>query len=225
MRSARRHRGLSPAARGIGDVSRARTAYYDAEAEAYDESRGGRERARAAAEALTALVPAEGRLLDVAGGTGVVSAELAALGFDVLVTDLSPGMLRVAARRLPGREAVASADRLPVADGCVDVVSLVWLLHLLPIAVADAALAEAARVLRPGGHLVTTVDKDLAHGGGRRTGADAADRVEVAARRLGLHFVGQGSFSGRSSWGSATEGDPVFPLAAYRKLPSPARPG
>lgn len=218
MRSARRHRGLSPAARGIGEVSRARTAYYDAEAEAYDESRGGRERARAAAEAVTSLVPAEGRLLDVAGGTGIVSAELAALGFDVLVSDLSPGMLRVAARRLPGRVAVASADRLPVADSHVDVVAMIWLLHLLPVGVADAALAEAARVLRPGGHLVTTVDKDLAHGARRRTGADAADRVEVVARRLDLHFVGQTSFSGRSTWGSATEGDPVFPLAAYRKV-------
>lgn len=199
-------------------MTRARTAYYDAEAEVYDESRGGRERARAAAEALTSLVPAEGLLLDVAGGTGIVSAELAALGFDVLVTDLSPGMLRVATRRLPGREAVASADRLPVADARVDVVSLVWLLHLLPVAVADAVLAEGARVLRPGGHLVTTVDKDLAHGARRRTGADAADRVEVVARRLDLHFVGQTSFSGRSTWGSATTGDPVFPLAAYRKL-------
>lgn len=64
---------------------------------------------------------------------------------------------------------------------------------------------------------MTTVDKNLAHGRLRRTGADAADRVASVAARHGLHLVGQESFSGRSTWGSASEGDPVFPLAAYRK--------
>lgn len=194
-----------------------RTGYYDAEAGLYDETRGGAERARSAADAVAALVPAGGRLLDVAGGTGIVSAALADRGFDVVVADLSHGMLAVAAGRLPGREVVATADRLPVADATVDVVTLVWLLHLLPVPVADRVLAEAARVLRPGGHLVTTVDKDLAHGRVRRTGADAADRVAQSARRLGLQFVGQESFTGRSTWGSAGEGDPVFPVAGYRR--------
>ena len=195
-----------------------RTAYYDAEARVYDDTRGGRERAAAAAEAVAALVPSRGRALDLAGGTGIVSVELAACGFDVLVADLSPGMLRLASRRLPGRALVAPAQRLPVGDASVDVVVMVWLLHLLTVPASDAVLAEAARVIRPGGHLVTTVDKDLAHGRSRRTGADAADRVAAAALRRGLHFVAQGSFSGRSAWGSARAGDPVFPLAAYRKV-------
>lgn len=195
-----------------------RTAYYDAEAGVYDETRGGAERARAAAEAVTALVPAGGRLLDVAGGTGIVSAELAARGFDVVVADLSRGMLTLAQERLPGRAVVASADRLPVADRSVDLVAMVWLLHLLPFRVADTVLAEAVRVVRPGGHLVTSVDKDLAHGRVRRTGADAADRVTAVLARCGLHLVGQRSFSGRSTWGSVSDGDPVFPVAAYRKL-------
>ncbi len=198
-------------------MSSERTAYYDAEAAFYDETRGGPQRARAAAKAVTRLVPTGGRLLDVAGGTGIVSAELRREGYDVVVTDLSAGMLAVAAERLPGREAVARADRLPVADGSLDVVTLVWLLHLLPIAVADRVLEEAARVVRPGGHVVTTVDKDLAHGRVRRTGADAADRVAQVAHRLGLQFVGQDSFTGRSAWGSAGGGDPVFPVAAYRR--------
>ncbi len=84
VRPARRARRLSPVAAG----------YYDREATRYDESRGGVERARRAAEAVAALVPAPGRTLDVAGGTGIVSAELAAQGRDVLVVDLSVGMLR-----------------------------------------------------------------------------------------------------------------------------------
>ena len=198
-------------------VNPERTAYYDAEARVYDESRGGLERACAAAEAVTSLVPAEGRLLDVAGGTGIVSAELARLGFDVVVTDLSQGMLRVADGRLPGRALVGLADRLPVADDALDVVSMVWLLHLLPMPVADAAIAEAARVLRPGGHLVTTVDKDLAHGRVRRTGGDSADRVAAVARGCGLSFVGQTTFAATTRWQSA-EGGQVFPVMGLRKV-------
>jgi ubiquinone/menaquinone biosynthesis C-methylase UbiE len=199
-------------------VNPERTTYYDAEAAVYDDTRGGTDRARAAAEAIAGLVPVRGVALDVAGGTGIVSAELATRGFDVVVADLSRGMLALSAERLPGRAMVASADRLPIRDASVDLVTMVWLLHLLTIPVADAALAEAARVLRPGGHLVTTVDKDLAHGRVRRTGSDAGDRVAGVAARHGLHLVGQESFTGRSAWGSVHGGDPVFPLASYRKV-------
>ncbi len=190
--------------------------YYDAEAAVYDESRGGVDRARAAADAISSLVPAGGRALDVAGGTGIVSAELAAQGRDVLVADLSRGMLVLAGERLPGRALVASADRLPVATGAVDLVTMVWLLHLLPTERADAALAEAARVLRPGGHVVATVDKHQAHG---RSGAESDDRARLiaVAAGLGLESAGAATFSGRSRWGSANEGDPVFSLVALRK--------
>lgn len=198
-------------------MNRERTAYYDGEAEVYDETRGGVERARAAADLVASLVPAPGRLVDVAGGTGIVSAELVRRGFDVVVADLSPGMLALAARRLPGRVVVGSAEQLPFPDASADVVTMVWLLHLLPIPVADAVLAEAARVVRPGGHVATTVDKDLAHGQVRRTGGDAADRVAMVMARHGLHLVAQASFSARSAWGSATGGDPRFPVAAYRR--------
>jgi ubiquinone/menaquinone biosynthesis C-methylase UbiE len=192
--------------------------YYDTEAARYDETRGGVERARAAAAAVAALVAPEGLLVDVAGGTGIVSAELAALGWSVLVADRSHGMLRLAAGRLPGRVVRAAADRLPLPDGCADTVTMIWLLHLLDVPTADRAIAEAARVLRPGGHLVATVDKDLAHGKPRQRLSDHRERVEQVARRNGLAFVAATSFSGRSTWGSATEDDPVFPLAAFRRL-------
>jgi septum formation protein len=191
------------------------TAYYDSEADRYDASRGGPERAAAAADAIAGLVPT-GRLLDVAGGTGIVSAELAHRGFDVLVADLSPGMLRLAADRLPGRALVASAARLPVADASVDVVTAIWLLHLLPVPTADAVLAEAARVLLRGGHLVVTVDKRQAHGDAGAESDDAA-RVRRTAERLGLEPAGTTTFAGPSAWGSATDADPVFPVAAFRR--------
>ncbi|MDA0635077.1 class I SAM-dependent methyltransferase, partial [Nonomuraea sp. MCN248] len=52
--------------------------------------------------------------------------------------------------------------RLPLPDRGADVVVMIWLLHLLDAATSAAALREAARVLRPGGTLITTVDKDAA---------------------------------------------------------------
>lgn len=190
--------------------------YYDREATRYDDSRGGLDRARRAADAVAALVPTAGRTLDVGGGTGIVSAELAAQGRDVLVVDLSVGMLRLAAGRLPGRVAAGRADRLPVSASSVDLVTAIWVLHLLPVDQADAVVAEAARVLRPGGHLVTTVDKPLAHGR-EAAEADARDRVLAVAGRARLTAVGQSAFSGRSEWGSSSGGDPVFRVVAFRR--------
>lgn len=191
-------------------------AYYDAEAQVYDETRGGLSRARAAADAVATLVPPGGAALDVAGGTGIVSAELDRLGWDVCVADLSLGMLKVAVGRLPGRVVAATADRLPVADQALALVTTVWLLHLLPVDVADRVIAESARVLRRGGHFVSTVDKDLAHGRARRTNADHGERVTAVAARHGLGFVGGTSFTADTRWPGAAGGQ-VFAVAGYRK--------
>ena len=194
------------------------SSYYDAEALVYDDSRGGLPRAQAAAAGVASLVPSRGVAVDVAGGTGIVSLELARLGFSLIVVDLSTGMLAVADERLPGRVVAASADALPIRSGSVDLVTTIWLLHLLPIKIADQVVAEAARVLRPGGHFVTTVDKDLAHGRDRRTNGDHAERITAVASRHRLRFAGQTSFIGRTRWGSASESaDQSFPLLALRR--------
>jgi septum formation protein len=194
------------------------SAYYDREAPAYDASRGGAERARAAAEAVLELVPATGSCLDVAGGTGSIGAELAARGLDVVVADLSTGMLRIAATRLPGRVAAAEATRLPVADGSVDLVTTIWFLHLLPEPVADAVAAEAARVLRPGGSWVTTVDKHAAHGTTPRSAADERARMTGVAAGLGLVERGSTTFVGDTDWATAPGAvHQVFTLVAFRR--------
>ncbi|MFD7713202.1 class I SAM-dependent methyltransferase [Streptomyces sp. NPDC059786] len=135
---------------------------YDGEAPSYDATRGGEPRARAAADALERLLP-QGpcTLLDIACGTGIVTRELLRPERTVLGVDRSPGMLALAAQRVPGGTACGDATQLPVASGSVDAVVMVWLLHLLPD--PAAVLAEAARVLRPGGVLITTVDKGNAY--------------------------------------------------------------
>lgn len=135
---------------------------YDGEARSYDASRGGEPRAQAAADALGQLLP-QGpcTLLDIACGTGIVTRRLLRPERTVLGVDRSPGMLGLAAQRVPGGMACGDATQLPVASDSVDAVVMVWLLHLLSD--PAAVLAEAARVLRPGGVLITTVDKDDAY--------------------------------------------------------------
>ncbi|MFJ8250785.1 class I SAM-dependent methyltransferase [Streptomyces sp. NPDC094466] len=135
---------------------------YDDEARHYDASRGGEPRARAAADAVERLLPQGPRtVLDLACGTGIVTERLRRPGRTVVGVDRSPGMLGLAARRVPGGIVRGDGARLPFASEAVDAVVIIWLLHLLPDPVP--VLTEAARVLRPGGVLVTTVDKNDAY--------------------------------------------------------------
>jgi demethylmenaquinone methyltransferase/2-methoxy-6-polyprenyl-1,4-benzoquinol methylase len=92
-----------------------------------------------------------GRVLDVATGTGLVAAELLRRGFRVTALDQSPEMLATARARLEGRAELveASAEALPFADGTFDHVTVTYLLRYVDE--PGAALAELARVVRPGG--------------------------------------------------------------------------
>ncbi|MPZ95725.1 MAG: methyltransferase domain-containing protein [Propionibacteriales bacterium] len=184
---------------------------YDREASRYDDTRGGVPRAIAAAAAVDRLLPAgTSVVLDLAGGTGIVSEQLAGPSRALVVLDRSHGMLRRAVERLPGRGVQADAARLPLADGCVDAVAMVWLLHLVDH--PEQVLAEAVRVLTPGGTLVTTVDKRAAHGHPVDEHAgDSRPRVEATLRALGAEPAGSTTFAGVGQ-----QGEPVYSLVAFR---------
>jgi ubiquinone/menaquinone biosynthesis C-methylase UbiE len=196
---------------------------YDREAERYDATRGGEARAGAAAEAIEALISraargwrraagsAPARVVDVACGTGIVTVRLLRPGRSVIGIDRSAGMAAVAAARLPGRIALGDAIRLPLASASADVVTMVWLLHLLDHVASASALAEAGRVLRPGGLLITTVGKDEAAYSQADDAAaivepvrarfdheqtDSLDRVRDIGRRYGLALAAQTTFTG-----------------------------
>ena len=183
---------------------------YSVESARYDVTRGGQERVQAAAVAIAELVPHPGTLLDVAGGTGIVSNRMAARGHQVAVSDLIIGMLRSAHTRLPGAAACMDAARLAVADACLDTVTMVWLLHLVPN--AEPMIAEAARVLRPGGHLVTTVDKAAANGEVTDNPSDARDVVTGLAAEHGLVPAGETSFVGVGQ-----RDEPVYTLLSFAR--------
>jgi demethylmenaquinone methyltransferase/2-methoxy-6-polyprenyl-1,4-benzoquinol methylase len=97
-------------------------------------------------------MPTEGRLLDVGGGTGRVARSLRGQAGQVVLADVSLGMLRFASS-IPGLQPAASAsERLPFPDDSFARVVIIDALHH----VADHAqtAAEMWRVLQPGGRII-----------------------------------------------------------------------
>lgn len=114
-------------------------------------------RSRLTAQVLAGLPPA-GRIADVGAGTGTLAIALAAAApaARVLGVDGDEEVLAIA-RAKPGAAAVewrrGLAGALPLEDESCERVTMSLLLHHLDPAGKRAALAEARRVLRPGGRL------------------------------------------------------------------------
>ena len=99
------------------------------------------------------------RVLDLAGGTGDISALMSRRVGDeglVVLTDINEAMLDVGRRRLEDRGivgnvscALVDAEHLPFRDGEFDAVTIAF--GLRNVTDKDQALREMRRVLRPGG--------------------------------------------------------------------------
>jgi demethylmenaquinone methyltransferase/2-methoxy-6-polyprenyl-1,4-benzoquinol methylase len=91
-------------------------------------------------------------LLDVAAGTGLVTAEAHALvgpAGRVVALDPSPGMLAELQKKVAVETLVAYAESIPLPEASVDFVSMGYALR--HVGDMDQAFAEYFRVLRPGG--------------------------------------------------------------------------
>jgi len=171
------------------------------------------------AEQVLAGLPEGGRIADVGAGTGTFAIELAATApaAAVVAIDGDPEVLALAQAK-PGAAAIewkqALADVLPLEDASCDRVSMSLLLHHLDADGKRAALAEAHRVLRPGGRLHVAdwgQPQDLLMWAGMRTLAlvDGWDGIrDHAAGRL-PRFLAEAGFAAvrrhdrlRTAWGS-----------------------
>jgi ubiquinone/menaquinone biosynthesis C-methylase UbiE len=103
------------------------------------------------------------RVLDVACGTGAWIPQARRQGrlHPITAIDLSPAYLAYARnmQRLGLRKDTTflqmNAEALdPAFGGQFDVVTSIWLLHELPVAATERAVAEMARALKPGGRLL-----------------------------------------------------------------------
>jgi SAM-dependent methyltransferase len=99
---------------------------------------------------------APARVLEVGCGWGEFAARVASeLGAEVVAVDLSPRMVELARER--GVDArVGDVQRLTFPAATFDVAVANWMLYHVPD--LDGALAELARVLRPGGRLVAATN-------------------------------------------------------------------
>jgi SAM-dependent methyltransferase len=150
------------------------------------------------------LGPGTGLCLEIGCGTGVYAAAVRRLGRTPIGVDLSAGMLRHAAGRLP--VARGDATRLPFADASVPAVIAMMVHTDMPG--YPAVLHEVRRVLAPGGVFV--------HVGVHPCFCGAfADRADPAATVIRPGYRERGY--SRDSWTSQGVRDKVgamhFPLA------------
>lgn len=95
-------------------------------------------------------------LLDVACGPGYVSGDATEMGLSVTGVDFSPSMLVRAAERVPGAEfREGDAENLPFDAGTFD--AAVCAFGMLHFGAPERAMAEACRVLKPGGRYAFSV--------------------------------------------------------------------
>ncbi|MEU4530997.1 methyltransferase domain-containing protein [Micromonospora ureilytica] len=136
------------------------------------------------AEARAALVPPATRpdalLVDLGCGAGLLAPHLAGKGYRHVGVDLTLSALVQAADH-GVRVVQGDATAVPLPDGCADVVSAGELLEHVPA--WPRAVAEACRLLRPGGVLVLDTLNDTALA--RLVAVRIAERLPTVPR--GIH--------------------------------------
>ncbi len=134
-------------------------------------------------QVLRDRLPLDGALVaDVGCGDGALVRVMTRAGARVIGLDPGAGQLARARAAAPaGGETYVCAlgEALPLRDGCLDALVYFNALHHVPPATQPAALAESARVVRPGGLLY--VQEPLAEGAYFELMRPVEDETEVRA--------------------------------------------
>jgi SAM-dependent methyltransferase len=129
---------------------------HEAAAVGFDRGAGSYERGRPSypQEAISRIVEylaigGDTTLVDLAAGTGKFTRLLVPTGARIIAVEPVAAMRAELAAQLPAVETLdGTAEAIPMADASVDVLTVAQAFHWFDL---DRALAEIARVLRPGG--------------------------------------------------------------------------
>jgi SAM-dependent methyltransferase len=167
---------------------------------------------------LRRFVSSGDRVLDIGCGPGRFTIELARIGARVVAADLSPGQLELHRKYVAQAKAedavearvVADVLELPFADGEFDITvcyggPLSYLLERAPHAVA-----ELARVTRPGGHVLVSVMSLIG------TTTRFIEGVLIDSRGYGIEKIEEITATGMLP--PAESGHPAMKLYRWREL-------
>ena len=122
----------------------------------YDRISSGSERAGLSEERRGLLAQAAGATIEIGAGTGLNLSHFPPAVTRLCLVEPDPNMRKRLRRRVGGRDDVeivdARAEALPFPDASFDTAVVTF--ALCSVADPDTALAEIARVLRPGGRLL-----------------------------------------------------------------------
>lgn len=126
------------------------------------------------------LPPPPASALEVGCGEGRVSRDLGSRGYEIIGLDVSPTLVDAAREAdAAGTYVVGDAAALPFADGAFDLV--VSYNVLIDVEDMPRAIAEAGRVLRPGGWFCACVPHPFSDAGEFESRADDAPFVVVGS--------------------------------------------
>lgn len=171
---------------------------FDALGAAYEQAFAGSEAHRRSLRRLLERLGPGSRVLDVGSGTGRPTAEtLVAAGHEVLGVDVSPVMVDLASRQVPGAVFRCADIRvMPLEEGVFDAVCVYFSLLQMSRAEQTALLRRLVAALRPGGHLALgTVPLDVEDAAGVfmgqpvRVTSFAAEDIVALVRDSGLEVT------------------------------------
>ncbi|MFJ8108112.1 class I SAM-dependent methyltransferase [Streptomyces sp. NPDC096132] len=148
----------------VENDGRRAAAVFDALGSGYEKAFAHSEAHRRSLEWLLGRLTPGSRVLDVGSGTGRPTAEtLVTAGHDVRGVDVSPVMVDLAGRQVPGAAfECADVRELPLEESSFDAVCVYFSLLQMDRAQQTGLIGRLARALVPGGSLVlATVPLDI----------------------------------------------------------------
>lgn len=194
----------------MSDVHQAAARGFDLQADAYDRGRPGYPAEAIAFVIETLRIGPGATVVDLAAGTGKLTRELVPTGAELIAIEPVAGMREVLSRSLPDVLVTdGTAESLPLDAASVDGVVVAQAFHWFD---GPRALAELARVLRPGGRLAVVFNV-----------RDERDRVQAALERVWEPYRGDTPTHRTGAWQRAFEPADRFTPLVHRAFANDQR--